>query len=341
MSSQRGEENIIKINIIKIKSDEDQKSIIKSNKEKYEVNSLIYKNIINFKKSIFFMSLFLIIFFIGKIINNKISSNIIPNPLINDSNLIKLRLLNEEKEEESNKINVINLKFQVKNPKNPVLLFNKSNEEFINSIQQIELGNKIYTYVSKLKKNQKSNTSLITNEFKFGFSGKYKVKIYLKKNLNSLDNIFSGCSQLYIADFTQFISDDVISMSGLFSRCLRLKYVEFGNFKTEKVVDMSYMFNDCKSMMSLNLSSFDTSKVVYMNGMFSGCEEFLDLNLDNFLTYNVQRMDNMFEGCDSLLILNISHFDTSKVENMSNMFSRCSALPSLNISHFKTSSVRI
>ena len=49
MSSQKGEENIIKINIIKIKSDENQKSIIKSNKEKYEVNSLIYKNIINFK----------------------------------------------------------------------------------------------------------------------------------------------------------------------------------------------------------------------------------------------------------------------------------------------------
>ena len=173
MSSKKGEENIIKINIRKIIPDENKNSLIKSNEGKYEANSLVYKKIINIKKFIFFMSLFLNIFFIRKIINNKISSNTTPNPLINESNQIKLRLLNEEKEEKeevSNNINVINLKFQVKNPKIPVLLFNKSNEEFINSIQQIELGNKIYTYVNKLKKNQKSNTSLITNEFKFGFN---------------------------------------------------------------------------------------------------------------------------------------------------------------------------
>ena len=49
MSSKKGEENIIKINIRKIIPDENKNSLIKSNEGKYEANSLVYKKIINIK----------------------------------------------------------------------------------------------------------------------------------------------------------------------------------------------------------------------------------------------------------------------------------------------------
>ena len=98
--------------------------------------------------------------------------------------------------ETDEKKNLIRLKFNVKNPKIP---------------KSLQIGGK---------------EENITNEFTFGFSGKYKVKIYLKDKLTSIKNLFSGCSQLMIADFSDFISDEVTDMSGLFQGCHRLKYVE-------------------------------------------------------------------------------------------------------------------
>ena len=150
---------------------------------------------------------------------------------------------------------MIRLKFNVKIPQIPVKIFNSSSliQDHIKSLQ---IGGKIEN---------------ITDEFTFGFSGKYKVKIYLKDKLTSMKNLFFGCAQLMFADFNDFISDEVTDMSGLFQGCMRLKYVELENFNTQKVTNMENMFNSCKHLNELNLSYFDTSNVQYMNGMFAGC----------------------------------------------------------------------
>ena len=151
--------------------------------------------------------------------------------------------------ETDEKKNLIRLKFNVKNPKIPVKLFN-STSQIQAHIKSLQIGGK---------------EENITNEFTFGFSGKYKVKIYLKDKLTSIKNLFSGCSQLMIADFSDFISDEVTDMSGLFQGCHRLKYVELEDFKTQKVTNMENMFNGCKHLNDLNLTHFDTSNVQYMD----------------------------------------------------------------------------
>ena len=140
------------------------------------------------------------------------------------------------------KSNKIELKFTCKDPKLPILIFNSSSQ-IQNHIKSFKIGGK---------------EENVTEYYTFGFSGKYKVSIELKDKITSLKNLFSGCSQLLIADFTDFDSDEITDMSGLFEGCLRLKYVEFGDFSTKKVISMANMFNGCKSLVELNLTVFDT-----------------------------------------------------------------------------------
>ena len=91
----------------------------------------------------------------------------------------ELILKNEEKK------NIIKLKFNCKNPKNPVKLFNSSSQ-IENHIELLEVAGTIEN---------------ITDRFTFGFSGKYQVKLHFKDKLTSIKNLFSGCSQLMIVDF--------------------------------------------------------------------------------------------------------------------------------------------
>ena len=143
------------------------------------------------------------------------------NPEI--SSIKQIRVLESKNEE---KKNIIKLKFNCKNPKNPVQLFNSSSQ-IENHIELLEVAGTIEN---------------ITDRFTFGFSGKYQVKLHFKDKLTSIKNLFSGCSQLMIADFSDFISDEVTDMSSLFEGCLRLKYVEFGDFKKIKLQQWKICF---------------------------------------------------------------------------------------------------
>ena len=221
------------LKIKKITISENYLDTQESNKSIFNKKTFLSKKVNLFPSSIFLLLLFLIFFM-----------NFTQSKTINN----KLRLLEESKHVKEKK-NVIKLKFNCKNPKNPVQLFNSSSE-IQNHIELLEVGGTVEN---------------ITDSFYFGFSGKYQVKIRLKDKLTSIKNLFSGCSQLIIADFSDFISDEVTDMAGLFQGCLRLKYVEFGNFNTQKVMNMENMFSGCKSLDDLNLTSFDTSNVYEWN----------------------------------------------------------------------------
>ena len=171
MKNKKIKENNIILIIDSIKT----QGISNNNNEKiFEEKYLKYKDRISFKKFLFILSIFLLCFFVLKNIIIKNSSDILLENLNNVNNninqIIVRSLLDKDKEELTDQKNVIKLKFQVKKPKNPVLLFNKSNQEILNSIKQIEIGNKIYIYTNKIS--DKNNISQITNEFKFGFSRK-------------------------------------------------------------------------------------------------------------------------------------------------------------------------
>ena len=94
------------------------------------------------------------------------------------------------------KNNYIQLKFNCKDPSIPVQLFNSSND--------------IKSHIKTLNVGGKDEN--ITENFTFGFAGKYKVVIEFKDKLTSLKNLFSGCAQLSIVNFENFDSDEIVAL---------------------------------------------------------------------------------------------------------------------------------
>ena len=115
---------------------------------------------------------------------------------IKNINIYKNRFISYAPDKKG-KSNTIELKYTCKEPKIPVLLFNTTGL-IQNHIKSLKIGGK---------------EENITEYYTFGFSGKYKVSIELKDKVTSIKNLFSGCSQLLIADFSNFVSDEITDMS--------------------------------------------------------------------------------------------------------------------------------
>jgi surface protein len=154
--------------------------------------------------------------------------------------------------------------------------------------------------------------------------------------VQSMFEMFAGCSSLTSLDVSHFDTGQVQSMAFMFISCSSLTSLDVSHFDTSKVQSMAYMFTGCSSLTSLDVSHFDTSKVQNMAYMFNGCSSLTSLDVSHFDTSQVQNMAYMFNGCSSLTSLDVSHFDTSKVQDMTYMFYNCSSLTSLDVSHFDT-----
>ena len=152
------------------------------------------------------------------------------------------------------------------------------------------------------------------NNAKYDFTGsgsessidlmQYLTKIDLSgldtSNVDSMDNMFDGCSSLTSLDVSNFNTSNVTYMSGMFSYCSSLTSLDVSNFNTSLVIYMDNMFSDCSSLTSLDVSNFNTSNVTYMSGMFNNCTSLTTLDLSNFDTSNVTFINAMFSGCFKL-----------------------------------------
>lgn len=115
----------------------------------------------------------------------------------------------------------------------------------------------------------------------------------------------------------------------MFSGCSALESADFSNLDISSVEDLSAMFYDCKSLKDVDLSTLDTSSVKDMEALFYSCTSLTSLDLSGFDTSNVMSIGNMFKWCMSLKELDVSSFDTSKVtasERMIHMFKGCTSL---------------
>ena len=97
------------------------------------------------------------------------------------------------------------------------------------------------------------------------------------KNMNSLMDEFSGCTNLISINLSNFDTANAKSMSSMFYRCLVLPSLDLSNsnFKTTNCKDMKYMFAYCNVLTSLTLSKFDVTKVtdvLGMSDMFYNCK---------------------------------------------------------------------
>lgn len=153
----------------------------------------------------------------------------------------------------------------------------------------------------------------------------------------SMEDMFSGCSQLTQLDVSKLETGRVHSMERMFQGCA-MEELDVSNFNTSNVETMDSMFYSCSNLSSLDLRNFDTSKVTDMSDMFCLTSGLTDLDISSFDTSSVTNMAFMFSFA-SLTNLDLSHFDTSSLTDMSYMFSGSRSLKTLDVRGFNTSKV--
>lgn len=94
-------------------------------------------------------------------------------------------------------------------------------------------------------------------------------------------------------------TNNVESMSNMFTGCSSLTSLNLSNFDTSKVTNMSNMFQWCSSLTNLDLRSFNTSKVTTMLAMFAGCENLKEIKVSSskWIIGNGTNTFLMFEQC--------------------------------------------
>ena len=164
------------------------------------------------------------------------------------------------------------------------------------------------------------------------------ITIKFDNQIDSLENLFNGMSNILEIDLSNLDTSLVINMSSMFSQCYNLKKIIFGKINTSKVENMQELFHNCSKLTSIDLSNFDTSSVTNMYSMFRHCESLITIDISKFNTQRVENMCDLFAFCYKLRSINVSNFNTSKVKTFQGMFCYCSELKSLDLSNFDTSS---
>lgn len=193
----------------------------------------------------------------------------------------------------------------------------------INEPDQIIINN-----IKKFNINCTNNNNV--NQYKINLGNenlKYQVELIWNNFIfNTLENLFSGISNIIRVDFSEFDSSKVTSMQNLFQNCISLKVINFSNkFITSNVIDMSGAFSDCTSLKYLDLSTFYTTNTIYMQNIFQNCKDLTLLNMPNFINSKVENINNIFKACSKLDYLNIYNSDFSNINNINGIFNSLSA----------------
>ena len=132
-------------------------------------------------------------------------------------------------------------------------------------------------------------------------NGTCHVNITFKKPVSNLKGMFANIPELKSADFSGFVSENVINMNNLFYNCTNLEKVELGNFNAENLETMDSIFQNCSSLTEIDLSSFETPRLSSINSAFKGCTNLVSLNMKNFILSGVNIEKDFFEGCEKLI----------------------------------------
>jgi len=143
------------------------------------------------------------------------------------------------------------------------------------------------------KKNYKDQNQCI--------NGTCHVNITFKKPVSNLKGMFANIPELKSADFSGFVSENVINMNNLFYNCTNLEKVELGNFNAENLETMDSIFQNCSSLTEMDLSSFETPRLSSINSAIKGCTNLVSFNMEKFILSGVNIEDDFFEGCKILV----------------------------------------
>lgn len=158
--------------------------------------------------------------------------------------------------------------------------------------------------------------------------------LQFNKMINTMANMFDGCTNLKNINTTDWDTTSVTDMKYAFNNCSSLTSLDTSQFNTDLVTDMSYMFSGCSKLTSINVSTFKTNLVTNMESMFGGCEKLENLDILHFNTSNCSNLSLMFANCLRLTTLDLSSWSTNNVNIISKIFLNCSGLTLLDISNF-------
>ena len=160
----------------------------------------------------------------------------------------------------------------------------------------------------------------------------------------SFPNVTSLEKLLYESAITSFtwggmeVSENLNTLENMFSGCNSLQSVSLEGLKTSNVTSLGALFYNCNSLSSINLSGCVFSNVTECSSMFSGCSNLQSIDLSGHNLKNVTNSFGMFKDCEKLTSINFADCDFSKVTGSKWMFYQCKALQTVDLSGAKLSS---
>ena len=217
-----------------------------------------------------------------------------------------------------------------------VLLATKNKEKKVDKSENVNLSEfKNITASYQVSKNEEI---LVFNPEKIGLSSsEYFVKVDNQKRLRYLSLIELNEGKMLsaidgILNLTIGIKKEITSLNGLFSGCKALKNIDLSGLSINTISNYDSLFEGCSSLETVNFPKNNTENVISMNNMFDGCENIKEVNLTSFNISEITEMSNIFSGCNSLQNIDISSFNYITKEFFNGMNSGVNILSNKDLS---------
>lgn len=156
------------------------------------------------------------------------------------------------------------------------------------------------------------------------------------EKLESMFDMFDGCSSLTALDLSAWNLNNVINMESLFKNCSGLTSVALPKVTSKKIQYMQRMFSGCSSLTSIDLSGWNVENVTEMGDLFYDCSNLKVLNLSGWTPKSLTKIYRMFLNCTSLENINLSGWNLENMTEIQYMFSGCTSLKTVDLSNWKT-----
>ncbi len=163
--------------------------------------------------------------------------------------------------------------------------FVKKNEEFmVFNPEKIDLSSNDYYIKLENQTRLRLMTNIELNEGKMisSFEGILTLTIGIKKKLNNLKELFSGCNKLKIVDLSELNTFNINNYDSLFKGCSSLEKINFPKNNSENILSMNNMFDGCINLKEVSLTSFKISEATSMSNIFNGCLNLQNIDISNF-----------------------------------------------------------
>lgn len=178
-----------------------------------------------------------------------------------------------------------------------------------------------------------------TQKMFYGCSSLNKLTLPRKvktEKLESMFDMFDGCSSLTALDLSAWNLNNVINMESLFKNCSGLTSVALPKVTSKKIQYMQRMFSGCSSLTSIDLSGWNVENVTEMGDLFYDCSNLKVLNLSGWTPKSLTKIYRMFLNCTSLENINLSGWNLENMTEIQYMFSGCTSLKTVDLSNWKT-----